>query len=169
MGALSSTISDTDRLVAELCVHGVAYLSTPAPIDRVNHRPPADLIADCIRQPESRVRTAVIPLLLLHPEFAEVMDDALARLLPDQARQLKLFVTASHHLQRKYQAELARVMPEWRWLPDLFGAELGIPSGHSPDKALQDLGRRHQEITGDLANWQGTYENAAHHLIRRIQ
>jgi hypothetical protein len=54
----------------------------------------------------------------------------------------------------------------WCKLPDVFSDELDL-TGDSPAARLQHLARLHAQFSGENLNWEGTYENAAHHLLRR--
>ena len=61
-----------------------------------------------------------------------------------------------------------RAWPQkWRPLPGLFSEELGLPDRGSHREKLVRLGRAHRQLSGAVVNWTGTYENVAHHLIRR--
>jgi hypothetical protein len=167
---IKQIVTDEDQFVAELHQLGITYLSNRLITSLKARRLPERLLADTVCQPSSRVRTAVIALLLLHPDYAEFMPIALDFLNEDQRQLLKLFYTAAVHLQRLYQSDLLTIMDsDWLWLPDLFGDELGITSPLEPQDAIQQLGIRHQQLTHSLTNWAGTYKNVIHHLIRYKQ
>jgi len=164
------SIVDEDQLVAELHQLGITYLSNRLITSPKSPRSPEYILAGTIKQPSSRVRTAVIALFLLHPDYAEYVPTALGFLNENQRQLLKIFYTAAVYLQRLDQNDLiAIISPELVWLPDLFGGELGISSALSPQDAIQQLGIKHQEITHSLTNWSGTYKNVVHHLIRYKQ
>lgn len=159
-----------DQLVEELSQLGITYLSNRSSFPSASPRSPEEIIADCVQQPSSRVRTAAIALFLLHPQLSARLPQALA-LLDDESRQLlKVFYTGAVYLQKLYYEELYPLVEKhWDWLPDFYGTELGLSSNHTPRKALQQLGRVHQVLTHSMTNWAGTYENAALHLIRYKQ
>jgi len=69
-----------DALVGELEYWGVRYLTRRTTNPRTVTRSPEQLLSDLVRQPSSRVRNAVIALLLLHPEFASQVQLAIKRL-----------------------------------------------------------------------------------------
>ncbi len=164
------SIADEDQFVAELRQLGITYLSNRLITPPKSPRSPEQILADVIKQPSSRVRTAVIALFLLHPDYAEYLPTALGLLNENQRQLLKLFYTAAVHLQRIYQNDLINTLgSELMMLPDLFGEDLGILSPLSSQDAIQQLGIRHQEITHSLTNWTGTYKNVVHHLIRYKQ
>jgi hypothetical protein len=159
------------KCVAELHQLGVTYLSNRPITHLKSHSSPACLLANTVCQPSSRVRTAVIALLLLHPGYATYIPTAFGLLLNERQRLLlKLFYTAAVHLQRLYQSELRTILPSsWVWLPDLFGEEFEIHATLTPEAAIEQLGVRQQELAHSLTNWAGTYTNVVHHLIRYKQ
>lgn len=164
------SIADEDQLVAELHQLGITFLSNRLIASSKSPRSPERILADAIKQPSSRVRTAVIALFLLHPNYAEDVPTALSLLNQNQRQLLKLFYTAAVHLQHLYQSDLIAITgSKLVWLPDLFGEELGISSNLLPEDAIRQLGIKHQEITHSLTNWSGTYKNVVHHLIRYKQ
>jgi hypothetical protein len=160
-------MADEEQVVAELAALGINYLSrqSHSPVD--NARPPAQLLADLIRQPSARVREAVIALLLSHPEYADSVPAALRDLAPGQQLTLKIFYTAAVWLQQEY---MQRLMPyvgsRWCLLPDMFSVEFGLQSGALPAERLVWLGRMQRRKTRVAANWAGTYENVAQKLVR---
>jgi hypothetical protein len=166
--APESSLLEEERIVAELEQLGIGYLSRQTP-DRAQHvRAPETLLADLVQQPSARVRTAVIAVLLAHPEYAAAVPAALAKLQPAGRMDLRLYYTATMLLQQEYAHCLRSVVgPGWQRLPDLFSAEFGVPAEGPPRERLLHLGRVHHRLTGVAANWAGTYENAARHLIRR--
>ncbi len=157
-----------EQIVAELALLGVNYLSQAASIQVDYPRPGDQLLADLVRQPSSRVRTAVIALLLEHPEYATFMSEAIIKLHGRNRMVLKLFYIAAVFLQKKYYSVLTEIQGQaFQWLSDDYSIELGIPSGLQPEEGLEVLGRRHQKLTGMAINWAGTYDNAARHLLRQ--
>jgi hypothetical protein len=157
-----------ERLVAELETLNVRYLSRQTTVQAKKSRPPERLLADLIRQPNSRVRTAFIAVLLAQPELAQAVPAAMARLRPDEQLTLKLLYTAAVVLQKKYTVRLRLFLTDrWQWLPDLYSSELGLVIEQPPDELLLALGTAHRQKTGIVLNWTGTYENVAHHLLHR--
>lgn len=157
-----------EQLVAEIEKLGIRYLSRQTSYEAKQVRPPQRLLADLLRQPSSRVRTAVIAVLLAHPEYAQVVPQTLKHLPLSDQTTFKLFYTAAVALQRQHAERLkAFLAQQWQWLPDLFSAELGLIPDVSPKDLLSELGSIHQRRTGVMVNWTGTYQNVAHHLLRR--
>jgi len=157
-----------ERLVAELETMGVRYLSRQADVPVGQIRSSARFLADLIRQPSSRVRTAFIAVLLAQPDLAQAVPAALTRLKPEEQITLKLLYTAAVVLQKKHAERIRLFLAErWQWLPNLYSIELGLAINQSPDELLRALGAAHRQQTGILLNWTGTYENVAHHLLHR--
>jgi len=160
--------SREERLVAELETLGVRYLSRQEAVQVGQVRSPAHFLAELIRQPNSRVRTAFIAVLLAQPALAKSVPAAMTRLKPEDQLTLKLFYTAAMVLQKKHFERLRPFLAErWQWLPDLYSAEFNLPSSHLPDEILKALGVTHRQQTGKTLNWTGTYENVAYHLLHR--
>ena len=156
-----------ETLVAELELLGIRYLSRHAPYQARQVRPPAALLADLIRQPSARVRTAVIAVLLAHPEYAQAVPAALKRLRSRERLLLQSFYMAAVILQEEHAERLRPLLrTQWRWLPDLFSAELGLPSQGTPRERLILLGQSQRRWTKAAVNWVGTYEQVVHKLIR---
>jgi hypothetical protein len=167
MSALVEALRNEEQIIGELESLGVRYLSRQSEPGIVRARAPEDLLSELIRQPSSRVRAALIALLLARPDYAAHVPAALGLLISEQAQTFKFFYTAAVCLQQLYGRSL-RVFLGARWLelPDAFSAELGV-SGSSPAARLRVLARLHAQRTGLQLNWAGTYENAARHLLRR--
>jgi hypothetical protein len=162
------SLQGEERLVSELAQLGVNYLSRQAVVPTIP-RSPRIILAELVRQQSSRVRTALISLLLANPQYASQIPAALKRLGARDSLTLKLFYTAAVYLQEKYVGSLKKFSRfPWTELPDLFSSELAI-SGESVQERLIALGDLHMRLTGVQLNWVGTYENAAKDLIRRWQ
>jgi hypothetical protein len=162
---LSGPEGEEERIVAELGLLGVRYLSRRASVQAKRVRPPDVLLADLVRQPSARVRAAVIAVLLARPEYAPAVPAALGRLGPAERLTLQLFYTAAVLLQQEHAERLQRFV-DGHQLPDHFSVELGLPESASPRERLVALGRQHRRRTQACINWAGTYENVAYHLLR---
>ncbi len=128
---------------------------------------PAALMQGLVQSPEARVRSALIPLLLRHPEFAAEARLAAAQPLSQPERDtLQTFYTAALLLQRKYRDRLEPLFGVQPPLPDLFSARLRVDISGDPDESLQRLAQRHAQLTGLELNWLATFEHAAERLIK---
>lgn len=162
------SITDDD-LVSELWARDVRFLMGR----NVNASPllsPSSLIASLAQSENARVRLALIPLFLRHPEFFIEVEKADASLLPQQDKLvLHFYYTAAVLLQRKYQERLIEIFGKQTQLPDLFSSKLGVILDEHPDKSLENLSKRHQILSGQTINWLGTYEHAAERLIKYME
>ncbi|MGB0383287.1 MAG: hypothetical protein ACPGWR_00560 [Ardenticatenaceae bacterium] len=162
-----------DELVGALNQLEVHFLSGEA---RQATLSPAQLIAGLAMQANTRMRLALIPLLLSHPNFAPDAKDAASALSGTVALNLKLFYTAAMLLQHRYNEQLDKLLGKREPLPDWFSQELGISltdfaDGQASlwDKRLKELGERHKVLLGVKANWAGTYHHGAKRLIKRLR
>jgi hypothetical protein len=160
-----SSLQVEEQLVAELAQLGVCYLSRQNADACSFLHAPHELIAMLVCQPSSRVRTAVIALLLMQPDFAEYIPQALEALNPKDELTLRFFYTAAVNLQLEH-AEIFQASSRMKWckLPDLFSDELGL-MGDSPTARLKSLAQLQAYSSGENLNWLGTYENVVQHLV----
>jgi hypothetical protein len=158
-------MDEEERIVAELELLGIRYLSRRTSEQAERIRPPDVLLADLVRQPSARVRASVIAVLLAHPEYADAVPAALERLRPPEQRTLRLLYTAAVLLQQEY-AERLRPFVTGQRLPDRFGGDLGLPVTAPPCERLVVLGQRHRQQTRAAVNWVGTYESVVRRLLR---
>ena len=136
------SLQGEERLVGELAQLGVNYLSRQENVETIP-RLPRIILAELVRQQSSRVRTALISLLLANPQYASQIPAALKRLGARDSLTLKLFYTAAVFLQQKYAGLLKKFSrSSWTELPDLFSSELAI-SGDSLQDRLIALGNLH--------------------------
>jgi hypothetical protein len=165
---LNSRLEKEEQVVAELSLLGISYLSRLSGDFIAQPRVGWALLADLIRQPSSRVRSATIALLLEHPEYSEQMPIAIRKLHAKNRVTLKLFYTAAVYLQRIYFEELKSIKGDrFYWLPDFYSTELNIQQESDPIILFRNLGKRHQDLTGIYVNWVGTYKNVIAHLLNR--
>ncbi|MBL7065838.1 MAG: hypothetical protein ISS49_16805 [Anaerolineae bacterium] len=163
-------LTEEEKLVAELGLLGIRYLSRQTSYQATRVRPPEALLADLVRQPSARVREAVIAVLLSHPEYAEAVPAALGRLRPPEQLTLQSFYMAAVLLQQEHANRLWPFLAvRWRWLSELHdaSAELGVPTEGTPRERLAELGREHRRRAQAMVNWTGTYEQVARQLLRQ--
>jgi hypothetical protein len=121
------------------------------------------------QSPEARVRSALIPLLLRHPEFGLEARVAASRLEGQAVFTLELFYTAAMLLQKKYAQRLERLLGAQAALPDLFGESLGVELSDDVEDSLARVGQRNAELSGLAMNWTGGYEHAARSWLEYIE
>lgn len=115
---------------------------------------PTRLIAALAQSDEARLRLALIPLFLEHPEFALHAPRAADLLSPDARLTLQCYYTAARFLQQL-------LFPGETSLPDYFSQELNLSLTQDPMENLRLLAKRHRELSGMQVNWLGTYLHAA--------
>lgn len=170
MESVPATSTEFDKpieaveLVDALDTLGVAFLRGGSGTRR--GFPPAVLLTALASNPEARLRMALIPLLLAHPEFAPAVRQAEQSLLAKDAVVLRCYYTAAVWLRAKYRSRLEAACGPQPALPDLFGEALGVAPQTEPDDALRSLALRQRELTGITLNWLGTYEHAAQSWLR---
>lgn len=130
---------------------------------------PADLLVSLIACDEARLRSALIPLLLRHPEFAQDAASAAGRLSASYRFAFICFYTAAALLQRKHASRLTALGIDFRQLPHLFSVELSLLDGLDQDEALRRLAARHRALSGKAINWLGTYEHAAERWLTHME
>jgi hypothetical protein len=168
--SIGRTPAREEELVAELEKLGVRYINRFAQNKPVSFFPPDQLLADLVRQPTSRVRSAVVSLLLIRPDYALFIPLALRKVRGKNRLLLKIYYTAAVILRNKFQQQLQQFLgQELTVLPDLYSSELIPGIEGPPDLKLTMLGREHQIRLGEVANWRGTYENAARHLLHQLE
>lgn len=167
---------ETERLIAELRARGIAYLSgghdpQVAAQMAADPLPPVELIPRLAGSQESRVRNALIALLLLHPDLADVVPDALARADPATAEQIVVLALAALYLSHLWSTRLALalgfrpVLPEERWAR--FWRERGLPApsefhGELGLRALQEAERLRRGLP---LNFLGDWQNQVDRLL----
>ena len=141
------TMTEEERLVAELCSLGIRYLSRQTAHQPAGARAPEALLADLMQQPSARVRAATIALLLAHPEFGNAVPGALEQLTAEERFNLRAFYMAAVFLQQEHEDRLRILRSgQWRRLPVLVPivADLDLPDSGTPREKLLALGREHR-------------------------
>lgn len=158
------------QLASALQRLGVRFLFSPlspladAPLDS------ASLIAGLATSPEARLRQALIPLLLWRPDLAHYASEVEPLLPPRPSHFLQCYYTAAMLLQIMYAPSLRLLGAGEQALPDLFSSLLDLPQAGDIHQRLARLAQRQAQLSGEQANWLGTYQHAAstfiHHLER---
>src|SRR5690348_12912610 len=100
MSAIRTTPeAESAYLVAALRAWGLDYLTSSGARKAGSSIPPVQLLQRLARCPQARIRDAIIALLLLHPELANVIPTALATAEQETREQLTTLVLAALYLQ----------------------------------------------------------------------
>lgn len=165
----AASAATTDELVGALDSRGVPFLTGGRETPRALALSDADLLLGLACDSDARVRLAVIPLLLVHPSTSTAARQVAMQLQGDAQLTFQFYYTAAHWLQREHHEALASLLGEVRQLPDLFSSELGLDaSATEPQRALDELSKRHQVQSREYLNWRGTYEHAAQCLVKQL-
>jgi hypothetical protein len=158
------------QLVTELNALGVRFITGGDATAKDAALQPATLMVGLVQQPEARLRMALIPLLLAHPDYAQQTLETLNQLDGPARMTFKFYYTAAMLLQQLHQEQLDALQGPRACLPDLFSVELGlhVEKSISPQSQLKSLGLRHQDLSGRKINWFGTYLHAADRFIKRL-
>jgi hypothetical protein len=156
---------NANQLIIELDRLGVNFLQGETTAAITAPLTPANVIIQLVMSAEARLRLALIPLLLRHPEFADDIRWVVTQVPPAAQLVIKCYYTAAHLLQQKYQSRLEALFGDSALLPDLFTIELGLPNFSTPNQGLQVLAERHRSLSGRAINWLGTYEHGAQRLL----
>ncbi len=162
-------------LVDRLQVYGVTHLTGGSQISP--YRGPQDvplhiLVADLARAPEPRLRDALIPLLLRHPEHAVVVHDVLATLPGTDPvwHELRARLLAVAALQRIWRYVLALYLPAQAPIAlDSLISALGLPPVEEREgEAL--LAAAAGLLAGSFPiDWADAWEDAADHLLTELR
>lgn len=160
----ASTVTN-DQLVSELWARDVRFLFAEdfCPNPQMES---ADLIQLLAGSDEARLRMALIPLFLRHPELSSEVNESDEALDPKALEFLRFYYTAAVILQRKHQEDLVEIFGAQQPLPDLFSTRLSVEINQDDAQSLSALAKRHQIVSGQFVNWLETYEHSAERFIR---
>lgn len=160
---MSSTPDEYEALVAALRDWGIHYLAPSDAQPGPTALSARELISRLAGHPRPRLRLALIPLLLLHPELAtEVRTLSLP---PSGETTLKKMYTAAACLQRMWSIRLSFYLGDQELLPDLFSAELGLPP------VDQDYGKPslHALAEGETFSQRSSYDGVMEQLFAQLK
>src|SRR5690349_21303750 len=132
-----------DQLVAELNALGVHFLTGGDGARLTPSATPPELLVGLAQSLNARVRSALIPLLLIRPSLAGYGLKAIEQLRESDRNTLMLFYTAAMLLQAKHQPELKSLLGVYEPLPDLFSQRLNLTWLGNIEQQLHQLAERH--------------------------
>lgn len=157
------------RLIGEmnrLGVHFVVGERIPTTIESLSV---IELMAGLAAHKDARIRLALIPVLLQHPEYAAVAPESLALLDDSQKVIFKLYYTAAYLLQIAYDVELHVFTENYQEIQDYYSRDFKVSEEGPVQDRLRKLAKRHKEITKMSINWYGTYHHAAKRVLKRLE
>ena len=161
-----------DDLVAALRERGIRYLAPSDPqAGDAAALAPQELIADLAAQADARLRLTLIPLFVLHPEWADLVPRAAAEMDELGRTELMACYTAAVYLQRLWSIRLGLYLPVVSPLPDWFSERMGLPS---PDErhgkvGLYALADWHAARSPYPFNWLASYQRVMEQLFDQLK
>jgi hypothetical protein len=172
MSAIQTTSAEeVASLVSALRAWGIDYLTAGAarrPAPTIAPAPLLHRLADC---QQARIRDAIISLLVLHPELAEVIPSALATADQETREQLSTLVLAALYLQRIWLTQLTLALGHPPQFPEaLFAAlwqarRLPPPALGYGEAGLRALEAEEQRRRGVSYHFSGDWQNQVQQLI----
>ena len=120
--------AEREALVAELRERGIRFLAPSDAEPGPERLSDTQLLTALAQHPDPRLRLALIPWLLLHPEVHTAILDVIHQLPPAGRTELQALYMAAVYLQRLWRTRLSLYLGYFEELPDLFSRELGLPS-----------------------------------------
>jgi hypothetical protein len=145
------TTSTGEQLANALHTLGVNFIRGGKDDETLRNHP-SRLIAELAQSDEARLRLALIPLFLEHPEYASRVRAVVKKLAPAAQLTLQCYYSAAAWLAKKHQLDIL--------LPDHFSKDLSLTPGDDADESLRALAQRHAELSGSYVNWLATYQHA---------
>ncbi|MEO8971408.1 MAG: DUF6036 family nucleotidyltransferase [Ktedonobacteraceae bacterium] len=177
VGSVSTSWQDIDELIAILRAWGVSYLVGLEPaahtpelvIDRQSVGTLLQRLAQCDEYP--RVRDAIISLLLLHPELANAVQQALRESTAEVAERIAVLTLATLYLQRLWSLRLTIALEHPPGFSELQFAflwkkrNLPSPACHYGSCGLLALQEYEQKRTGLPFTFIGDWQNQVNQLL----
>jgi hypothetical protein len=155
-----STITG-DQLTNALYILNVKFIFGGNSNDSSLHKQPIRLIVALAESEEARLRLALIPLFLQHPEFAEHVRTAATQLQAPARLTLQCYYTATVFLAQIHHLSV--------YLPDYFSQDLQLRTTEDPQINLRALAEQHSQLSGEAVNWLGTYQHAFQIWMRGLE
>jgi hypothetical protein len=166
---VENTTPDSSLLVEQLASLGVRTLRVREMTASYQAPDPTQLIRDLATHPEPRLREALIPLFLRHPEYASLVAPIVAALEPTDAERLRRLYTATVFLQRFWRTALGIYLGETPLLPDYFGALWGLPAAdeYFGEAGLRALAALQKQETG--YEWFSAYQTIMDLFLKQLK
>jgi hypothetical protein len=166
---VSGISPDPSSLVEQLAALGVHTLRVREDAARYETPEPSQLIRAVATHPEPRLREALIPLFLRHPEYASLILPIVATLDQANAENLRRLYTAAVFLQRFWRTSLGIYLGETPLLPDHFGALWGLPAAdkYFGEAGLRALAALQKRETG--YEWLSAYQTIMDLFLKQLK
>jgi hypothetical protein len=167
--APSAEPQSANLLAGALKARGLRHLQLAEPAVTYAAVDDVALIANLAGHADPRLREALIPLFLRHPELAEQARSLAALLEPDAADTLRHFYSAAVYLQRLWLSTLRLYLGSFPVLPDHFGQayyHLPSPEENFGEAGLRSLARHYADETG--LDWLSVYQSAMNLFLQQL-
>ena len=153
------------QAIASLNQWGVSFLWSPFTPKIEQPLKPERLIQSLIESDSARLRLGVIAFLLVHPEEAPAIHQALSLVKENKCLLLKYYYTAAVYLQTLWKSQLTQFGSDM--LPNYFSKDVGLPDpiqlhGRLGLAALEEA---LQQLRGEAYNYTASFEA----VVRLIQ
>lgn len=119
---------DREALVGRLRELGIGFLMpSDAEARELSRLPIPEVIARLAGHSDARLRMTLVPLFILHPEWAADVESAVEQLTEPARTQLQAYYTAAVYLQRLWRTRLGFYLGDFSLLPDMYSTRLGLP------------------------------------------
>lgn len=166
--SVTATQHDTD-LLAILDAHDVRHLSLAEPSASYVTLDDTDLLIRLASHTDPRLREALIPLFLRHPDLAACVTELVKRLDPATADTLRHFYTAAVFLQRLWLSTLRLHLGSFPLLTNHFGQRfyhLPAPEVKFGEAGLRGLARLYADSTG--MDWLSVYQTTMNLFLQQL-
>lgn len=161
---------DDAALVTALRAQGIRHLAITEPAASYTVLDIKTLICRLADHPEPRLRAALIPLFLRHPDAAGCVPELIQLLAPAAADTLRHFYTAAVYLQRLWLSTLHMYLGSFALLPDHFGQShyhLSPPDDKFGEAGLRSLARLYGSQTG--LDWLSVYDTTMNLFLQQLR
>ncbi len=165
--------SPENDLIDRLMSHDICYFNGDCPEPDRPAAPLAPLLKDLAQTSNSRLRSALIALLLRHPEYAPIPETVARNLPPGDltSRLLLLSALIAAALQSEWSFSLDLYLPHQKSIEaDHLAVEFGLPLPRE-DYGRACLREAAQLLRKDCVfpvNHEADWENAVHRLLAQL-
>ena len=162
---------DTNQLIADLRLLGISTLIPTEPTEPNPNVEPAHLIRGLAEASETRLRLALIPVFLRHPELASLVQPLLSELSQRGQQTLQFLYTAAMYLQHGWRTRLRTYLGDLPTIPDLFSHHLKLPAPewHHGELGLRVLAERQRQVERSFGDWRGDYQDAIDAFFKQLE
>ena len=142
-----NTESNRALLIDNLRRYGIRFLASGDPDG--NHAEiylsPEEIIVRLAQSADPRLRLALVPFFILHPQEAAKVNSLVDMLDEPAKTELMMFYMAAVYLQRFWKTRLQLYLPEFPLLPDSYSHVLSLPKADDRHgkSGLYALAERH--------------------------